>query len=315
MIRLFRRELIKVDFELPDNFDDVQFWPLGIERAESEQWPFKSIRSDRILVVSPFLSIECLQRLENESQDNVIISRSDSLAELPVPQLKHFSKFFCLNPSAEAEPDEEADTSASQSPLRGLHAKLYLMDQGWDSVLLTGSANATNAAFSHNVEFLTGLLGKKSSVGIEALLSHEKGQLNLFDLLQEFNPGEPVKIDLEQKRLERVLQDAVRAIAHAPLEARVEASDSPGEFVLKLSLPEATKLEIPCAVQIRCRPVSLSEVNFIMVNAAESTVATFGHITLLAITSFFAFQAEAVSGEKSVKQGFVLKLPLINVPA
>jgi len=137
MIRLMRREILKVDFELPDGFHDLRFWPLGIEGADS--WPFDERRSDRLLVVSPFLSFGCLNRLDNEGDNNVIISRSVSLESLSLQCLKHFSQFYSLNTGAEAEPDgENATDTAPESPLLGLHAKLYVVDQGWDSVVLTG---------------------------------------------------------------------------------------------------------------------------------------------------------------------------------
>src|ERR1035438_845973 len=50
--------------------------------------------------------------------------------------------------------------------LHGLHAKLFVSDDGWYSHVWTGSANATIAAFERNVEFMVHLTGKKSSCGI-----------------------------------------------------------------------------------------------------------------------------------------------------
>jgi hypothetical protein len=313
MIRLFRREILKVEFELPDGFYDVQFWPLGIEGAAP--WPFEGIRSDRLLVVSPFLSFGCLNRLNNERDDNVLISRSDSLETLPLKRLKHFSKFYSLSSGAEAESDgDNVVDGGRQTPLLGLHAKLYVIDQGRDTAVLTGSANATDAAFSRNVEFLTELVGKKSVVGIEALLNQEKGQLRLMDLLEEFTPGEPVKSDPVQDRLDRMVEETTRVIAQSALEARVTAGTATDEFILQLGLPPAARLKGPGSVKIRCWPISIPEENSVTVNAATSPVAAFDHITLLAMTSFFAFQVEAVSGDTRASQRFVLNLPLIGAP-
>ena len=180
--------------------------------------------------------------------------------------------------------------------------------------LLTGSANATDAAFSRNVEFLTELVGKKSVMGIEALLNQEKGQLKLMDLLEEFIPGEPVKPDPVQDRLDRMVEDTTRLIAQSALEARVIAGTAPDEFVLHLGLPPAARLKVSGTVQIRCWPISISEDYSVAVNAAASPVAAFDHITLLAMTSFFAFQVEAVSGDTRACQRFALNLPLIGAP-
>jgi hypothetical protein len=313
MIRLFRREILKVEFELPEGFNELRFWPLGIDGAEP--WPFAGRRSDRLLVVSPFLSFGCLNRLDNEGDNNVLISRSDSLESLALKRLKHFSKFYSLSSSAEAEPDGENVTYAGrQSPLLGLHAKLFVVDQGWDSTVLTGSANATDAAFNRNVEFLTELVGKKSVIGIEALLSQEKGQLKLLDLLEEFIPGEPSKPDPVKERLERIVEDTTRVIAQAALEARVVVGEIPDEFTLQLGLASGSRLKVPGTVQIHCWPISISEEFSASLNAATSPVAAFDHITLVAITSFFAFHVEAASGDTRASQRFVLNLPLINAP-
>ena len=54
---------------------------------------------------------------------------------------------------------------AEPETLTGLHAKLYITDAGWKSSLWTGSANATSAAFSRNVEFLVELVGKNCHFG------------------------------------------------------------------------------------------------------------------------------------------------------
>lgn len=314
MIRLIRREILKVDFELPDGFHDLRFWPLGVEGAEP--WPFDERRSDRLLVVSPFLSFGCLNRLNIGGDENVIISRSDSLEDLPLQRLDHFSQFYSLNTGAEAEPGgDDVAANALQSPLLGLHAKLYVVDQGWHSVVLTGSANATDAAFSRNVEFLTELVGKKSCVGIEALLTKEKGQLKFLDLLQEFTPGEPAKPDPVKDRLERAVEDAARVLAQVALEARVEPGANTDEFNLTLCLPPAARLKISSSVQVRCWPISLSEDNAVAVNAARSPLAAFEHITLVSLTSFFAFHVEAAVGETCVTHRFALNIPLVNAPA
>lgn len=313
MIRLIRREILKVDFELPDGFHDLRFWPLGIEGADS--WPFEERRSDRLLVVSPFLSFGCLNRLDNGGDNNVIISRSDSLESLSLQRLKHFSQFYSLNTGAEAEPDgENATDTTPESPLLGLHAKLYVVDQGWNSVVLTGSANATDAAFCRNVEFLTELVGKRSRVGVEALLSKEKGQLKFLDLLQEFTPGEPTKPDSVKERLERAVEDAARAIAQLALEARVESGANADEFILRLCLPPAARLKVSSAVHIRCWPISLSEDCAVAINATKSPLASFEHITLVSLISFFAFHVEAAAGDTRVTHRFVLNLPLVNAP-
>jgi hypothetical protein len=314
MVRLMRREILKVDFELPEGFHDLNFWPLGIEGAE--QWPFADRRSDRLLVISPFLSFGCLNRLANGSEDNVIISRSDALDALNLARLPHFKKFYSLNASAEAEPDgENVAEASSQLNFQGLHAKIYVLDQGWNAAVLTGSANATDAAFSRNVEFLTELVGKRSAVGVEAVLSKEKGQLKFLDLLQPFIPGEPAKTDPLKERLERTVKTASQFIAQATLSAHVSAGTAPNEYSLQLQLPAGANLSLPGSVNVRCWPISRGEEYAVAVNAKLSPIAIFEHLTLVSLTTFFAFHVEAAAGEVTVSNRFVLNLPLVNAPS
>lgn len=44
-------EIRRVAFEIPDPFEEIQFWPIGL--SDSEPWPFPQ-RIQR-LVVSPFV--------------------------------------------------------------------------------------------------------------------------------------------------------------------------------------------------------------------------------------------------------------------
>ncbi len=96
---------------------------------------------------------------------------------------------WVLDDAAEPEPGDVEETSpdlaagetsrgecgrrpspSEDFPLVGLHAKVYVVDEGWNASVFTGSANATHAAFSANVEFLTQLRGKRSVCGVEAVL-------------------------------------------------------------------------------------------------------------------------------------------------
>ena len=104
MIRSMRREILKVRFQLPDNFEEYRFWAIGID--EKKSWPF-DCRKDRLLVMSPFLSPDRLGELSAEGERNILISRPETLDSLPPACLEGFSKIYSLNPDADAEPDPD----------------------------------------------------------------------------------------------------------------------------------------------------------------------------------------------------------------
>lgn len=312
MVATIQEEVPKVEFELPLGFNEVRFWPLGIKG--SKKWPFED-GIDRLLVMSPFVSASCLNQFDNERKNNILISRVDSLEELTPKCLGKFKDVYCLNSGAEPEPDDSDDgADHADSALVGLHAKLYVADRGWDASVYTGSANATNAAFERNVEFLTELVGLKSRCGIDVLLEPEKGQTKLIDLLEPFPVGKaPAESDEILKRLEQKIQDATRVISQARLEARVEVGAEPGQFGVSLVRGSDKPLALPASTKARCWPVSLPE----SAGTALGTggpAARFEPLSMLALTSFYAFTVQASAEGRIWEHRFVLNLPLLNAP-
>ncbi len=159
------RELLRVRFEPPQSFDDLQFRPLGIRGYRDD--PITAARRDRILVVSPFLGADQLARQCAGTSEAILVTRPEEHARLDGAVPAHVTRVLGLDDALEAEPSEEGTTSPW---LAGLHAKTYVADQGWNATLWTGSANATAAAFHQNVEFLVELTGKKSACGIDKIL-------------------------------------------------------------------------------------------------------------------------------------------------
>jgi PLD-like domain len=161
-------ELRRIEFEFPEGFDTYQFAPIGIGKYQG--MPFADSRCDRRLVVSPFVTNGAIANLPGEG--GTLVSRMEELDELSSESLQKFEKVFVLSDGAdqlEDEPEQaEAKSSEWSAPPSGLHAKLYVFDEGWNAIVWSGSANATTAAFSQNVEFLVGLGGKKSKVGVGA---------------------------------------------------------------------------------------------------------------------------------------------------
>src|SRR5262249_54628529 len=161
-------------------------------------------RVDRMLVISPFVAVETLGRLTASGSKHVLVSRAEELACVPAPALARFDEVHVLNEGAEveAEDGEGAPATTAETAARGLHAKLYIADAGWNAHVWTGSANATYAAFHENVELLVQLTGKKSKKGIEVTLGQLGGSPSLRSLLVAFRPGDPVNEDPVEEALD-----------------------------------------------------------------------------------------------------------------
>lgn len=167
----FADELHRVQWELPDGFDELTFYLPG-----TKAYDWEPPMANRMAVISPFCSDEALRALTRKTKAaDALISRPESLSALKKETLELFTQCLHLDDAAETEDGEEDD--AIEQPLAtGLHAKVYLFETRYYSDythVIMGSANATNAALnaSKNVEILVGLVGRKSKVGgIDELL-------------------------------------------------------------------------------------------------------------------------------------------------
>lgn len=311
-IDLAQQELRRVQFDLPEGFTEYGFWPMGIPKYKN-QWPFQE-NYDRLLAVSPFVTPDCLQRLCSKGSDHFLMSRLDSLSYLPSSSLVRFKKVFALNLMAEVEePDSAAPESAfSETVTSGLHAKLYVADRGRSSHIWTGSANATTAAFTQNVEFLIELVGSKSMCGVDAFLDATKEQSKFSDLWMLFDPmrasGKPDSI---QQKLEKLLHAAQTAVVSAEWRGQVYAK-ALEEYMLKIS-PEK-KLNLAPKVDMLYWPLSLSSAFACAYDSQNTVPATFGPLAFESLTAFMVFQLTAHMDGRSLLSQFALRIPLEGLP-
>lgn len=254
-VDLIEREIGRVAWDLEGlPFDQFAFWPLGHDGVS--RWPFRE-RTQRMVVVSPFLSDKTLKRLCKETDSSILVSRSECLDRTDPAILDQFESVHHMSdavPAAEAL-DPEA-SPGSEAALEGLHAKLYIADDGWDAHTWTGSANATVAAFDGNVEFLVQLTGKKSKVGVDCFLEKVKGSTGFNDLLVLYEP-QKIEADEDFESLEKEL-DALRApIATAAWKVRVAPAVDPALWSAT-AVTGGTLPKWPEHVVVKCRPLSLA---------------------------------------------------------
>lgn len=311
-------EIRHVDFKTPSGFEDFSFWPLGLPRHKHfplcrDYW--------RIMVLSPFITDGFLQKVASKKTNCVLISCSEELDFLKPETLEMFKYKYVMDEVAGNEEETSIEISSEaakksnldeESELSGLHAKLYVADAGWDSYLWTGSANATTAAFSNNVEFLVELKGKKSKVGIDKILERKDGTTCFIDILHEYVPPErPPKINESEKEIERKLERLQRQIANSNIRAQVSKAKRDNHYSLELYWDLSLKSkELEC---IKCNiwPISLKSNYMIKQNLSNpASPIIFSELSVEKITSFFAFKLELGKITKS----FVLNLPIRGTP-
>jgi hypothetical protein len=325
-IEVIAKEARRVRFDPPEPFEDLSFFPLGIEGYDGLD--LKTGGASRLLVVSPFVTKGFLEEIA-QADENLLVSRQESLDELGAKALACFDRTYVLDDGAEldvhsAGDDDERGLAAVNDPgadareteigARGLHAKLFVVERGWDADVLTGSANASSAAFERNVEFLVQLTGKKSKVGIRALLGDAPVGFLFGNLLQEYRPcDEKPVIDEEARANEKAVEDARRAFSRAELVARVTPGFAEGLFDLRVELRSG--LSLPKSVRARCWPSTLRQPDEWNAKAlVEKSALTFERLSLAQLTAFLSVEAVAGEGETARAVRFALVLPLEGAP-
>lgn len=323
-------EIRRVDFDLPQGFDEIVFHALGIGGRKANPL---SGRIDRMLIVSPFLSEGCLNNLAALGKGSILVSRLESLKKIPPGYLQNFSDIFCLREGLVPEEDRpdvfnpeqtpmdvEAEHAFEEDSLEGLHAKLYVADAGGEGRIWTGSANATDAAFGKNVEFLVELRGRKNDCGIDTVLNggkeakdgKEAGLMTILDhpysITYEADGG-------EDSELLNYLADKFQETREALVRAHLLANVIPGiknNFNIILKGKIITSLSKD--VSIMCRPITLPKGRAVLISANTSVYAEFKDLSDLDISAFFAFDVAVRSGDRRLKEGFVLKISLEGAP-
>ena len=305
-------ELRVVKWELPEHVEAIRFWPLGL--AAKPVWPFEE-RIEKLLVVAPFVTPEFLQRIREGKGDWSLVSRPESLRAIDPKLLRGLWSCFTLEDGCDAIAAAEDAADPTPSALSGLHAKLFVADDGWKAHVWTGSANATTAAFEHNVEFLVQMTGKKSKLGVDTVLGANDGEANLRSLLVSFEPqDQPFAADAAAVACEELVDRVRRQLTGMTMHLMIEAGDKGGvDYTTTLRSEEA--LEPIDGVVVRGRPVMMAGSDARVLPTGAPMGVTFGPHSVATISAFVAFEVVARVGGVERVEAFVLNLPMQGAPA
>jgi len=306
-------EVQRVRFELPQEIEEVSFWPLGIEGYR--RFPFDAERSARpLLIMAPFVSSELLARLTEDRRGVcTLISRPEQLASLPHDAVSGFRGLFALSNGAE-DPEEDRE-DAERSPLAGLHAKLFIEDDGWDARLYVGSANATSAAFERNVEFMVELKGKRKDFGIDTFLGEEGKKEGLRALLEPWQAGERAISEEEaiQQALDQELAMLRRLIAEQPFSLQCLPDPTESSRYL-VELRTASQLPGRIRTGWSCWLATQHEEAGIAIDGTEGVLARFGPIDLSSVSAFLACRISLSRKGIPRESRFVLNVSIEGLP-
>ena len=276
-INTLTEDLRRAEWELPDDATAVSFHALGVARGS-----LPDFSGSKHLVVSPFCTEGGLRRCA-PSQNPIVISRQESLDLLPQGTVGE-DRTWVLNELAGLPGDDPVSDRDIQS---GLHAKVYVIEKGMSARVLLGSANATDAAFGGNVEFLVEIGGTRRSLGIETMTGPEAPFRGLLEPYERQPAAEP-------DRDEAALQNLVCDLAAIPLTATVHGHAEPFDIHLSSMdiLPPADGIGL--TVQLYTRR---GETRALL--AGRPVDVRFDALDLMDVTPYVVLTATAAGGAKA----------------
>lgn len=211
-------------WDLPDKATHLSFHALGVAGPTNVE-----LAGRRHLVISPFVTEGGLKRVA-PSQRPVVISRQEELDKLP-PAITDELSAYVLDEAAALKDDESGEPA--RGLLSGLHAKAYVTESGARAVLTVGSANATDAGWGMNVEFIVQVSGARKDFGVDTVMNGE----GITEMLLPYHRQPAVEADDDDLA---DLQASLTAMAAMDFLATV--SGERDHWVLTLTAPEVVAL-------------------------------------------------------------------------
>lgn len=247
-------EIRRVEFNAPAGLKLERFLGFGNLRQNPE---FPGPPERPLVVISPFLGGSFLRELGARTGRTVLISRREDLLSSPRELIERIDAVYAFRDGLDPEPE---DLDSSLPPLGGLHAKIYVAEEGKNAHIAVGSANAAESAVGprpRNVEFMVELVGPSSQFGIRALLDppdNPSGAGSFIGLIAPFDKSEAGTVKPDEDPVEGSLASAAAAVARADICGELETD---GElFDLRLTVPDPIDLGQEVG-SITCWPATL----------------------------------------------------------
>ena len=280
------RDVRRTNWTMPGRFENVAFAVNGLGR---NIWQPASCA--RLGVISPFCDTDALDLLAGlpTAKKPIIISRPDQLISVAPRTIEAFERVSVLDEMAASEDGEEDSASA----LQGLHAKAFIAEIGWNTVLTVGSGNATRPSLisGSNVELFVSLRGKRSKVGSIEQIMGDKG---FGRLTREFVPNELDPADPAVVTAEAQLDDARRALCRGDLRLRCErtGSEDAEEHGWRVWLDPVNSLPLKGIGSLSAWPITRGDghARDVLPGLRSGVSVDLGTMSIVDLTRFLAFR-------------------------
>lgn len=213
-----------IRWERPEHVRKLRVHALGIGVAPHPE-PSPRVRGLRAAIISPFVTDQGVHLLRaRPGRETTLLSRPEALDRLSPGTLDGLA-LRILDDMVDLALTDAETTLAVNNDLRGLHAKVVVHDHAHDqSTVLLGSANATDAAWSNNVEVMVEVEGPTRHLGVEAVLG------GLAPLIEEYETEGGAEVTADEEA-NRSLETALREIARTEVVLQVHST---GDYAVTL---------------------------------------------------------------------------------
>ena len=300
-VRSLSTALGTTKFALPEGVDDLQIHVLGLTITPS---PLPSA-AERSMIISPFVGDDFLTRVHPAPIDE-LVSSAESLDLLNSDALANVTEAYVFDDGSVpdlATAEDRLSPDDPGRPLAGLHAKVFAFEDQDQARLFLGSANATSAAFTSNVEVLVELAGSTGVLGIDQLCGGTDDEPGLRCLFNPYHRSDPPSDPSKASQVDH----ARCAIARLAVEGFVEESGSGSGWAV--TYRSRQPMPVLDGTEIWCWPLA-SAGNRRRITGGKSLEERF-ETSLETISGFLAFK---LSHDDGTQAGFVIPVPLAGVP-
>jgi hypothetical protein len=197
-------------FELDNRFEDYDFLTLGITPGAAKETGLFD-RCNDLIVFTPFLSSDMVESLANNVRfRKTLFTRKSSLNRKIIGMYDdvYITKDILMGNEIMSEVEGEAEPKGCD-----IHAKLYFTRGSTGNFLYIGSANASNKAFYHNVEFLLKLKYKPYMASYDSLLKELLPKDGCpFERIEDIEAEDKIE---DTSLFDKAMREAIRSIRNA----------------------------------------------------------------------------------------------------
>jgi hypothetical protein len=282
------QDIKRVHFEVPNNLE-MSFHGLGFKKNET---PFDASSYDKQCIVSPFVRRKFKE--EHLAQENILISSSYEIHKMEDASKEYFKDILVINDALfdfktkDEEISEELNDVGSD-----LHAKMYFLEKGKSAELFLGSANATDAAFSTNIECLVGLKGKVDQIGIDQFLNSDE-DFGFRTILKDYENGTLSENELNQEEFDSQIYKIKKALFSSNLKFEYSNENDIFQITLIFSpVPEWKQLKKTYNFNVSVNLLSNPSKKIDLDNKTP-----FSELSLADLTSLFCFSISIPAFDK-----------------